>query len=73
MELHLRNEKESTFAKQFSIILRIKLNKYHHFIINQEKIDQLKFYAKNIKFHLIDTKQFTKSYELMRKLIKDYE
>ena len=67
----IKNSK--VLRKLSNYILRIKLNKYHHFIINQEKIDQLKFYAKNIKFHLIDTKQFTKSYELMRKLIKDYE
>ena len=70
MELIKRSK---TLSKLLNYILDIKLNKYHHFIINQQKIDRLMFHVNNAKFHLIDTKQFTKSYELMRKLIKSYE
>ena len=70
MELIKRSK---ILSKLSNYILDIKLNKYHHFIINQQKIDRLMFHVNNAKFHLIDTKQFTKSYELMRKLIKSYE
>ena len=73
----LKNEeliKKSKILKKISdFISYIKLNKYHHFIIDQKKIDQIKFKSENNNFHIIDTKQFTKSYTLMRNIIRLYE
>ena len=66
-------KRSKILSKFLSHISYIKLNKYQNYIIDQKKIDQIKFYNDNNDFHLIDTRQFTKSYSLMRKLIKNYE
>ncbi len=66
-------KKSKVLCQLSKYISKIKLNKYHHYIIRDEKIEQLKSNTIKSNLHVVDTKQFTKSYALMRKIIKTYE
>ena len=51
-------------------IIKIKLNKYHHYIVNENILNNLKSKLDKTKINIVETRQFANSYRLLGKLKK---
>jgi hypothetical protein len=63
-------EASNLLQKLKNYVVRLKLNKYHHYIIDDNILDNLKYKFNKTNIFLIETRQFVYSYKLLIKLLK---
>ncbi len=60
-------KKSNTLKLVTKHISHTKLNRYHHYIVNNDKLSEIRLKTKKTNFKLIETRQFTHAYSLLNK------